>query len=510
MTAMSNRFRRQEHVLIIALLLVIVLLLWVELGSWPATWFDEGVFLHGAKNIALYGEYAVLSAGEFARFDPYLNGGGPVLLLPIAAWFQVAGIGLVQGRVISVVYALAAVCFCFGVAQGLMGVRSSLVAVGLLVLAPWGDFLLYGRFAMGEMASLMLILGSIILWQRSLDRASVWWTVGCGVVLGLAFLTKPQNIIALVVLGMVGLADVAYYRRAGLRRWLLPLAIAALMYVGWQGLQLLVLGAAEYGWRLQSGDTVSRALATLYRPGRILANFNNLAKTGYLLWVGPALLYAGLDVIRRRRDGIKEFHLLALVGVWLLWFVAGSVGWIRYAFVPISLSSLFLAKLFGDLTNDFHLSRDQLWQALQLGADNGSYLARLAVALVPMAIIAYGVVAHVDRLFNASSQNAQEMADYLTSQVQPDELIETMEWEVDFLAQNRFHHPPFEVLEEAVRRDQLGLASSGAPYSPGPASPDYLLDGPMSKTILVYADYIEQECSLVKSIGFYDLYDCRS
>lgn len=129
---------------------------------------------------------------------------------------------------------------------------------------------------------------------------------------------------------------------------------------------------------------------------------------------------------------------------------------------------------------------------------------------MPLAIIAYGLLAHVDRLFNESSQHAQEMADYLTSQVQPDELIETMEWEVDFLSHNSFHHPPFSVLEEAVRRDQLGLASSGAAYSPGPASPDYLLDGPMNKTILVYADCIEQKCSLVKSIGFYDLHDCRS
>jgi 4-amino-4-deoxy-L-arabinose transferase-like glycosyltransferase len=484
-------------------------LLVVRLASWPVTWFDEGVFLHGAKNIAQHGQYAVLSAGEFSWFDPYLNGGGPVLLLPIAAWFRVSGIGLVQGRIISVVYALAAIWLYFRVARGLMGVRSALVAVGLLVLAPWGDFLLYGRYAMGEMASLVLILASIVLWHRSLDRASIWWSLGAGIALGLALLTKPQNVVALVALGIVGLADVVYYRRAGLRRWLLPLAVAVLMYLAWQGLQLSILGAGEYVLRLQSGDTVSRALATLYRPSRILANFNNLAKTGYLPWMTPALLYAGFTVIRQRRDGIKEFQLLTLVGVWLAWFVAGSVGWVRYAFVPISLSSLLLADLFGELTHDFHFSRDRLRQALQPGESSGAYLADLAMAMVPLAIMGYGLVIHVDRLFNEGDRNALEMANYLISQAQPDALIETMEWEVDFLARNRFHHPPFEVLEDAVRRDQLGLASAEAPYSPGRASPDYVLEGPMSKATLVYATYIDQRCALAKSIGPYDLYDCR-
>lgn len=493
----------------LVLLLFALPFLVVRLDWWPVTWFDEGVFLSGAKNIALYGRYATLSGGEFSQFDPILTGAGPPLLVPVAFLFRLFGVGLVQGRIVSVFYALAAIALSYALSLRVMRARAAIIATALMIWAPWGDFASTGRFAMGEMASLAFILAGVYLWWRSVDGQSIGWSLGCGVAFGLALLVKPQNGLILFALALVGALDWIYYRRLGWRRWTIPLLLVLVCYGGWQAYQAAVLGSSEWFARLQMGDTASRALATLYRPSLILANFNNLAQTGYLLWAVPALVYFGSEVLYLRREGVRELLLFSLVSIWLLWYVLASVGWVRYAFVPIALSSLLLARLFGDATDDFRFGLGALTKS---GGTAGlpSAIVRFSLGLLPLMVIGYGMLVDLDGIVREGSSSAQEMAAYLNSHVEGNALVETWQWEISLLSQRTFHHPPFDVLETAVRQIQLGIPPQGEAYSPEPFEPDYVVDGPFSKWTGLYSEYLRQHCVLRTSIGMYDLYRCSA
>jgi 4-amino-4-deoxy-L-arabinose transferase-like glycosyltransferase len=497
----------QQRFLSLLLILLALPLLLVRLDSWPATWFDEGAFLQGAKNIALYGKYATLSAGEFSRFDPILTGAGPTVLIPIAALFRLFAVGLIQGRIVSVLYALAAIWLCFNLAIQMVSKRVAMLATALMILSPWGDFVQMGRFAMGEMASLAFVLAGLYLWWRSIDQDSSWWSAGSGVSFGLALLSKPQNAIALAALLLTGLVDRIYYRRLGFRRWGIPLLVALFFFVGWQGYQVTVLGPSEWMARLQTGDTVSRALATVSRPGLILVNLENLAKkSGYLLWTFLAIVYFGFEILCKKRDGGKEFFLLAMVSIWLLWFILGSIGWGRYAFVPISLSSVLLGRLFGYVTDGFYFDYNQIHHALR--QTNISFpLVQLSLALLAVFMIGYGALIDVNNVFRGGDQSAQQMAEYLDTHLERGVLIETWEWEIAFLTHHNYHHPPFEVLEAMVRRVNLGMPFSDTLYDFQQFHPGYLIDGPFSKWTQLYPEaFLQEQCELVTSVGEYDLY----
>jgi 4-amino-4-deoxy-L-arabinose transferase-like glycosyltransferase len=498
---MSDRARTQTQ-LLAGLLMLLALSLLIRLGSWPPTWSGEGAHLQAAKNLALHGRYALLSGDAFRPYDPMLAGAGPTVLLPAAALLRLFGIGLVQGRLVSVVYALAAIGLCYNLAARMMDARAALVATALMVWSPWGSFLQMGRLAAGQMASLAFVLLGLALLWRSIDRASFWPSLGCGVAFCLAALSEQQSVVVVGALLVVGVADLTSYRRLGLRRWGVPLLVMLLMLAAW--LSLLGVAGSLSGW-LRNLQTYS--LATVFRPGRVLANFNNLAMSGYLLWAVPGIVYLALEMVRKGRDGLRECALLALVCVWLLWFVFASIGWVHLAFVPVSLTALLLGRLFGDLTEGFGFDL-QLVQGALRGAKANSLLSRLSLALLPLVAIGYGVLLDVDGLLNEADWSAQEMARYLDERVPSDALVETWEWELSFLGEGRFHLPPFEVTDDVIRQEQFGTEPAGGAYSLEAVRPEYVVEGPWSFDVGLYEDYIEERCALETHVGPYDLYAC--
>src|SRR5687768_1120232 len=80
-------------------LLLVVVAATVNLQYAPVTWFDEGSHLHVPKTLVQFGVYADRGSDGFRYFGP-TTGVGPTVLLPIAGVFKVAGIGLLQARLV--------------------------------------------------------------------------------------------------------------------------------------------------------------------------------------------------------------------------------------------------------------------------------------------------------------------------------------------------------------------------------------------------------------------------
>src|SRR6476659_9788828 len=103
-----------------------------RLADYPTTWFDEGSHLHVPKTLLRYGVYADYSSDGFRYFGPTL-GVGPTVMLPIAAMFKVLGIGLVQARLVIVLYLFGAIYLFYRLARTLGGAKVAVLALAFLV-----------------------------------------------------------------------------------------------------------------------------------------------------------------------------------------------------------------------------------------------------------------------------------------------------------------------------------------------------------------------------------------
>jgi hypothetical protein len=111
---------------------------------------------------------------------------------------------------------------------------------------------------------------------------------------------------------------------------------------------------------------------------------------------------------------------------------------------------------------------------------------------------------------NTTDRSPQEFATYLDTHLCREALVESWEWEIDFLtAHNNYHHPPLEVLVSADRFYNFGTSypPPATVYDFRAYHPEYVINGPFAKLTGIYPeDLLEENATLVVSIGEYDLW----
>ena len=207
----------------------------------------------------------------------------------------------------------------------------------------------------------------------------------------------------------------------------------------------------------------------------------------------PALAYATWRARRRDAQGLIEALLVLLVGLWLAWYVLVSLGWPRYAFPAVMLSTLLISRMALDLLHMLHRAGGrQRMMALAAGA----YLA-LAIA-IPLTLTA-NTIARRD-------ESAQQFAAVIEATVPPDALIATWEQELAVLTDHPYLYPPQPLLDRAVRREWLG--GDAISYDWYRAQPQYVAVGDFGAYTGVYATAeLDQYYREVARIGTYVLYE---
>ncbi len=125
------------------------------------------------------------------------------------------------GVAIAVLAGALAVIPLYDLARRLVGDRAALVAVLLFALSPYP-----ARFAgvpLTDSLHLALVLGGLAAGLRVLDgHRAVPWALGAGLLLGAAYMTRPEAAIAaVVVLGALAISG------RGRMRWLAPMIVLA-------------------------------------------------------------------------------------------------------------------------------------------------------------------------------------------------------------------------------------------------------------------------------------------
>lgn len=413
---------------IAAVLAVLTLLLsTIGLSEWPGITPDEGWVLQAPRNLVRYGLYGTWSADGPLPFDPDVTT-GPAVLLPVAAAFAVFGDGLLPARVVVAAYAALAVVAFYAVARSsvdrwMAGLASLLL---VLALAP------YNRTAIGEVPALFWMLAGGQAWTRSLEDDRRRWGLLAAGCFGLAVLCKLAGAViaggALLVAWL--LVHRSQRRRADWGALAVPVAGIAVALVAWFGVQAVLLGGDAVGERLAvlAGYRQQNLEPSLVRASRNLAVLTIAVPTWLLAWWAPAVLLTPVLLRTTWREPRRGFWL-ALFGGCLVFYLL-SVGWPRYAFWATAVGTLCIAWLFAPFSHWLG-GQPPFRQRVGLGVLAGLLLAWPAVSLVATP--------------PTPDHDAAAMARVLAA-APPEAALGATDWDVDFVTERRFRHPPAFVL----------------------------------------------------------------
>lgn len=485
----------------LTLLVLIALLAFVNLPYAPRTWFDEGSHLHVPKTIVQDGRYADKSAEGFRYHGPTVAV-GPTVMLPIALVFQVAGIDLLQARLVIVAYLLLALLGGYLLARRLYGPVVGLLAVTFLLASRssgYDGIIEYGRQVLGEVPGVAFMFFGLLAWVIGVQaQAYRWrWAVLAGISFGLALITKNQFALILPpALVLLGLLDWRYYHRTDWFFRIVPLVLTVGLLALWMGIQLVFLGPGT----LLENIEVTRQVA-----GGSIFVFNEhstLRAGAYILrpdlfgsLLLPALLYTLWRARQRDAQGLIEAFIGLIIGLWLAWFVFASLGWPRYAFPVVALSAITIARMAVDLIN--YLRQTAGWPRVVAGI---AVLYLATILAVPLSGTFNRVLTFND--------DPQRFAAYMDANVPRDALVATWEQELGFLTDHRYQYPPQLLLDRAVRAQWLG---GGVPsYDWHSAAPQYVVIGDFGGyTGIYHTPELDRDYREIHRVGPYVLFQRR-
>ncbi len=492
---------------LVLILALAVPLLFLNLDTAPAPWFDEGLNTHAARLLADAGIYGTLTVDGANPFDPAVTT-GPTVILPIAGLFRLGGVSMLLARLVSVGYSIAALCAVYLLCVRLRGPKKAwLVLLLFLAMPSIGGigFFAMGRQVLGESASFAFVAVGLLALFRSWEQDGRAEGVVAGIFFGLAVLSKLQSALtifpALLLIALLRSWRASSQARA---RELIVIMIAIAIPGVWIAVQRL--GAAPEFVGLNAASQWDGVRLLLF-PGFTQRTPN--APTSMVLLIHGAALVALLlraHFAGRRLGGLslswEEAQLGALVLVGMLWFGLFSIGWPRYAYLGLMVSGLILGGAVLDLVavaqrrlraRGFRVRQQFIVPSLAVAA-----LASIAASAAPL-------------LGQPGEDHAAQMGSYIAEHVPGPSVIESWEWEIDALSGHwAVHHPPQYMLLLATRQRFLLNGAFRLRYDALQADPAYILAGPFSTWTHLYdEDLIGSEFEKVAVRGPYTLYRRR-
>lgn len=475
-----------------ALAVLVLMLAFVNLPYAPRTWFDEGSHLHVPKTLVQHGVYADISSEGFRYYGPTV-GVGPTVMLPIALSFELFKPGLLQGRVVIVAYLLVALTAGFVLARRLHGAWAALLTLLLLLASRTLRFegmVEYGRQVVGEVPGIAFLFLGCLAWIWALEGGHGWRRAAlAGLSFGLALVTKNQFVLIVPpALALAALLDWRYYRAGNWWLRTLPLAIACGCFGLWTLVQLQFLGPGSFSANLaQTRQAAGGAIFVFDREATLRAAKYLLQPYGGLLL--PGLAYGLWRCRQRSAVALAELPAVLIPALWICWYLV-SLGWPRYAFPAVAFGALLVARMLVDVVAGLRRRHQPM-----LAAVVAVYAA--AAILVPLALTA--------RLVATPDNSAQRIAAYLEANVPHEAVVETWEPELGVLTDHRYHYPPIELLDTAVR--DTWLDGPTLAYDGLDQRPPFVVVGPFGAWVGIYPQAtLDRDYLRAFTAGPYTLY----
>lgn len=492
----------------LTLLALLAASLW-RLDALPA-WWDEGWTLSVARTWVERGFYGRLIDGQLT--GPGLQAAFPVTA-PVALSMQLFGVGIWQGRLFSVLCALAALGLLYLLTAAIYDrptARAALFVLLLTTVRPHLHPILIGRQVLAETPMLAYLLVGYCTLLLALRGAGGWGLLAAlGWGLGLASKGQPLPFWAVSVLAPLAYAALA-------RQWRSAVLIGASAAGALLILSLAPLAQAA----ILAGDTApGQPVSGLYAV--ISLTLSPTARTRALLIVLVAglpalagLCYAAWRWLAAERPAwpaepaaLVRLALLGMAGSWFAWFALLSMGVDRYLFPAVFFAAPCAALMLRALTYNFDLGAT-LRGAAALA--RGQLSRRAAGAVATFLLLIFGVLftaqAVLEHYWARADYSTQAVVAYLHGETPAGARIETYESELHFLLRRPYHYPPDQIHVELNQRTFLG-EDVPIDYDPLAADPDYLVLGTFGRMWRLYDGALAGGAFRhVQTIGLYEVY----
>ena len=409
----------------------------------------------------------------------------------VALSFAVFGVGILQGRLVAVLFTLAALALIYELARRFYN-RSVAIATLLVLIFMSNQVeinpLIAGRQILGEIPALCFLLAGYLCFILAEKRVLVFLPGAIGF-WALALFTKVQ-VQPFWAVAMVLPAGLMLFQR----RWrsaamfVAALILSAVLYQSWIYLFARIVPT-------MSVSGLTRVIALVWVEQTRVFVLTDILRYGIPTLFG--LCWATWRILRYKNQlqthaDIVRFSVLVFAGSWFVWYVTLSPAWVRYIFPAVFFGSIFVAAMLDDWTNHFNVARtiEHAGTALK----KLRFRMQNLTALAAIILIAMSAGQTLTMLYGAYVVNPDDSINdtlrFLNTATPHNALIETYETELFFLLQRRYHYPPDQVHVDLIRRNSLGERVK-IDYDPLDANPDYLVVGPQSKFWDFYDPYLD-------------------
>lgn len=406
---MMDFLHKYETFFIGTLIFLTVVIAGYRLAESPPVWFDEGVFLQVAENLA-QGRGSVIQTApdKFVSASNIASVGYP-LLYPVAASLRYFGDGILPARTPMVFWIVLLVLSAYFLIRGLFGHESALWSSLLLVsFAPlYGN----GKSVLGEVPGLALLLLFCLFFHKALRDKSAYYFVLAGLMAGLCVATKPLFI--LILPAIIG-------------GWLISLYMGfARPTIGEAAVFFIAMLAPVAFWIFSgfSEDSSATAVLSWYlNPYGILnmrevalGNLFRLVTESTPIYFAVAAVIWFTTIVSRRRakdtDGAPRVSfvefILAIFALLVGIFYLRTPGWYRYFFPGHVVALLFLPPTL------FWLTKRYANKILKNYASLGISVLRLTLSVViAFQFYQVGFASFTARSYD--SHNSLELAKYFS------------------------------------------------------------------------------------------------
>jgi 4-amino-4-deoxy-L-arabinose transferase-like glycosyltransferase len=306
----------------------------------PRTWFDEGIYLSLAKNLAEYEVYGMYASPDVVIPNDAITVGYP-FIFPLAALFNLFGSSLLVARLfaISWIFLLCFVVFHY-VREKSNNRWTALLAVLLLsVFSPlYGN----GKNVLGEVPGLVFLFVSVWAFERLLQKGTMWYAIVAGVGATLASASKPLFLPFLAIFGLYTLYT-AMTRSLAWKHFFVMWGVGAVFFVVWIATQFSTHTDFLFVWNHYLNPyNVRDVWAGAWYNVRLF--FSDPSPAHFL-----CMMVVSFCVVVWYRKNLHTFIPLYFFSLFLLVNFLKSPPWYRYFFVAhvivIVLSSFVWARL---------------------------------------------------------------------------------------------------------------------------------------------------------------------
>jgi 4-amino-4-deoxy-L-arabinose transferase-like glycosyltransferase len=295
---------------------------WRELGTFPAPWIDEGLFIMVARSVAT-GQGYMIPLLDYEWFYPYFLAIGPTVILPSALTMKIFGLSIAAARVPMVLYLIASSIGVYAFTYHTLGRKPALWATALLITLS--AFVNTGKPVLGEVPAFFFLITGLIALERI--KRPVKRGIVSGILFGLSFLTKLTFGLILPALGLAWLWAVWKKRWSDALALTLSGALIIVIYLPWRFVESIHTPLGSLSSEISEFVFGGGDIPVMYVLRENQELLMRLPLIAYYIFL--ALGITGLVMHRKNLRQESLIVILTLITLFTLYFL-NSYGWYRH------------------------------------------------------------------------------------------------------------------------------------------------------------------------------------